>query len=101
RRFGHNHVVSVGDLTGQVLLHPQIEQSQFEMEIPVDRLVVDDPELRAREGEEFSSAPSADDVAGTRRNMLSDAVLDAEQYPLLRITGTGPFVEGGEELLEI
>jgi len=101
QRLGHNHVVSVGQLTGQVLLHPELEQSRFEMEIPVEDLVVDDPELRAQEGEEFSTMPSEDDVAGTRENMLSDAVLDAENHPYLRISGTGPVVEAGEQRLEV
>lgn len=100
-RFGHNHVISVGEMTGSVLLHPDLELSQFEIEIPVDGLVVDDPELRALEGEELASEPSAEDVAGTRRNMLSEAVLDAEQHPVLRITGTGPIVEGGSESLDV
>jgi hypothetical protein len=101
QRLGHNHVVSVSELSGQVLLHPELEQSRFEMEIPVESLVVDDPELRAKEGDEFSSTPSEDDIAGTRRNMLSESVLDAENHPYLRISGTGPVVEGGEQRLEV
>ncbi len=101
QRFGHNHVVSVGDIAGQVLLSPELEQSRFELEIPVEALVVDDPELRAREGDEFTSAPSADDVVGTRRNMLSDDVLDAANYPVVRVTGVGPAVEAGEQRLEV
>lgn len=99
-RFGHNHVISVGELTGNVLLHPQRELSRFDMEIPVMDLVVDDPALRAREGEEFSSEPSAEDIAGTRANMLGEGVLNAEQHPLLRITGTGPTGAPGEESLD-
>ena len=101
QRLGHNHVVSVGQLKGQVLVHPELDQSRFEMEIPVEELVVDDPALRAKEPEQFDSTPSADDIAGTRRNMLSEAVLDAENHPLVRITGTGPAVEGGEQRLEV
>jgi len=100
-RFGHNHVVSAGDMTGRVLLHPELELSRFEIEIPVERLVVDDPELRAREREHFTSEPSDEDIEGTRRNMLSDAVLDAERHPSVRITGTGPTVHAGEESLEV
>ena len=101
QRFGHNHVVSVGAIAGQVLLSPELEQSRFELEIPVAALVVDDPELRAREGEEFASTPSDDDIAGTRRNMLSDDVLDAASHPLVRVSGVGPTVEGGEQRLEV
>lgn len=101
RRFGHNHVVSVGGMTGQILLHPQLEQSQFEIEIPVEALIVDDPELRAKESEAFDSEPSDDDIQATRQNMLSDAVLNAKEYPTLRITGTGPTVHAGEESFEV
>ncbi len=101
QRLGHNHVVSVGRLTGQVLVHPELEQSRFEMEIPVEELVVDDAELRAKEGDKFDSTPSDDDIAGTRRNMLSEAVLDAENHPFLRVSGTGPTIEGGEQRLEV
>src|SRR5690606_14294023 len=101
QRLGHNHVVSVGQLIGQVLVHPELEQSRFEMEIPVEELVVDDAEIRAKEGDKFDSTPSADDIAGTRRNMLSDAVLDAENHLFVRINGTGPTGEGGEQRLEI
>jgi len=100
-RFGHNHVVSVGEMTGRVLLHPELEQSRFEIEIPVEALVVDDPALRARMREHFTSVPSDKDIERTRRNMLSEEVLDGERYPSLRITGTGPTVHAGEESLEI
>ncbi|MBN1237241.1 MAG: YceI family protein [Gammaproteobacteria bacterium] len=100
-RFGHNHVISVGELTGSVLLSPELEQSQFEIEIPVADLVVDDPDLRAaQEGDQFDSVPDEDDVAGTRRNMLSERVLNAEQHPFLRITGTGPTGAPGEQMLD-
>jgi len=101
QRLGHNHVVSVGELTGRVLVQPSLEQSRFEMEIPVEALVVDDAELRAKESDKFDSTPSEDDIAGTRRNMLGEDVLDAENHPLIRVTGTGPTVEGGQQRLEI
>lgn len=100
-RFGHNHVISVGELSGNVLLSPQLEESQFEMEIPVADLVVDDPALRELEDETFDSVPSPDDIAGTRKNMLSESVLDAEQHPFLRVTGTGPYGEVGSEMLDV
>lgn len=99
-RFGHNHVISVGDLTGNVLVQPQIERSQFEIEIAAEDLIVDDPELRAQEGEEFASEPTAEDIAGTRSNMLGENVLNAEQYPVLKVTGSGPSGEQGSQVLD-
>ena len=86
-RFGHNHVISVGHFEGTVHLHPNVEQSSVELAIPVDLLIVDDPVLRSEEGREFSSEPSADDINGTRANMLGKGLLNAEQYPIIRVKG--------------
>lgn len=86
-RFGHNHVVSVGELSGQVTRDPASGAGTFELTIPVAGLVIDDPGLRSLYGEEFSSKPSEDDIAGTRENMLGERVLHAEHYPMLRIHG--------------
>lgn len=87
-RFGHNHVISAGQLSGSVTRAAALEASHFELVIPVTALVVDDPELRARHGEDFSSEPSAEDIAGTRGNMLGEQVLDAQTHALLRVHGT-------------
>ena len=64
--------------------------SRFELEFSVANLVVDDPMLRSTLGADFASVPTADDIAGTRGNMLGDKVLDGEKYPRIRIVGTGP-----------
>ena len=88
--FGHNHVVSLKDFTGTIHLQPKLAQSRVELDIPVDRLVVDDAAAR-QEGEDFASEPSKDDAAGTRTNMLSNALLNAKQFPAIKVTGTsGP-----------
>src|SRR5690606_20475745 len=100
-RFGHNHVISVGNMTGNVLVSPLLEESRFEMEIPVAELVVDDPALRELEDETFDSVPSPEDIAGTRKNMLSESVLDADQHPFLRVIGTGPYGQSGSEMLDV
>jgi hypothetical protein len=100
-RAGHNHVISVGELAGDVHVAPVLAESRFEIEIPVASLVVDDPALRAQEGEEFSSVPSTDDIEGTRRNMLGEKVLDAKEYPTLRIEGVGPVGAPGEQELHL
>lgn len=90
-RFGHNHVVSAGELAGRVVVdRGELAKSTFELEIPVASLVVDDPRLRSGLGDDFSSVPSEKDVEGTRRNMLSERVLDGERHALLRVTGVGP-----------
>lgn len=90
-RFGHNHVISAEEFSGTVTVDPDDPAaSRFELEIPVAELVIDDPELRARFGEDFESVPSEEDKTGTRRNMLSEDLLDGEQYPYVRVRGRGP-----------
>lgn len=86
-RLGHNHVVSSGDLQGFVLHADDMLASRFDLFLPLDRLIVDDPALRAQQGDDFSSTVSASDSQGTRANMLGDKVLDAAQFPFLQIGG--------------
>lgn len=88
-RFGHNHVISVGEMQGQVVVESDLAASRFEITIPVASLIVDNPALRAGYGEEFASEPTEEDIAGTKRNMLSETVLNGEQFPELKISGTG------------
>ena len=93
--LGHSHVISVGQLTGTIYMHPEFERSRFELEIPVHDLIVDDPILRRDEGDEFSSKLSKQDIARTRSNMLGKRVLNARQYPTVKLTvtvtsGVGP-----------
>ena len=98
-RLGHSHVISVGQIDGTIYVHPDLEQSRFELEIPVEGLVVDDPLLRLEEGDEFSTEPSERQIARTRSNMLGKRVLNAKQYPIVKLTGTGPRGDGPEFVL--
>ena len=63
--------------------------SSFSLAFDVADLVIDKPELRARYGEDFSSEPTAEDIAGTRRNMLTEPVLNGEVFPMITVTGSG------------
>ncbi|HVJ28725.1 MAG TPA: YceI family protein [Gammaproteobacteria bacterium] len=101
-RFGHNHTIAVGDLSGNVLVNrDDLAKSQFDLQFAVGQLVVDDPALRSTLGEDFSSVPKPDDIVGTRKNMLSERVLDGEKYPQIRITGTGPATSGATQELAV
>jgi polyisoprenoid-binding protein YceI len=101
-RFGHNHVISAPEFTGRANVdRTNLAKSTFELEIPVMSLVVDDAALRGGLGEEFSSVPSADDIAGTRGNMLGERVLAADDYPRLRVTGTGPIGQGADQTMRM
>ena len=101
-RLGHNHTISVGDLSGYASVAAgDLGSSRFELAFSVAKLVVDNPALRATLGEDFASVPTADDIAGTHRNMLSDRVLDGENHPGIRLTGTGPTLRDGRETLAV
>jgi polyisoprenoid-binding protein YceI len=86
-RLGHNHVLVVRDLAGEVWLPADPAGARFSLSFPVAALAVDEPASRREEGEEFASEPSAADIAGTRRNLEGPAVLDAVRYPSLRLDG--------------
>ena len=100
-RLGHNHVVSVADLTGTATTATDPSASRFELQFHVQALTVDDPKLRSGLGPDFTSVPSADDIAGTRKNMLSDRVLMGEKYQTIKVTGVGPAGPADAQTLQI
>ncbi len=101
-RLGHNHTIAVGDLSGNVTVNRgDLAKSRFDLQFSAAELVVDDPALRSTLGEEFASVPKPDDVAGTRTNMLSERVLDAEKHPQIRLVGTGPATVAGTQELAV
>ena len=88
-RLGHNHVILSEDLSGQVLLRDPVEEAGFTLSVPVKTLLVDPDNARMEEGEDFNTEPSAADIEGTRSNMLSERVLNGEQFPLVTVQGLG------------
>jgi len=100
--FGHNHVVSLKDFTGTIYLQPKMAESRLELDIPLDRLIVDDPAVRRQEGQDFADDPSNDDITATRTNMLSNALLNAGQFPAIKVTGTsGPVDANNSAMLDL
>ncbi len=93
-QLGHSHIISVGQLTGRIYVYVDLKQSSFELEIPVRELIIDNPLLRREEGDEFSTVPTDRDIVRTRRNMLGKRVLNAKEYPIVKLTGTGPRSDG-------
>jgi hypothetical protein len=83
-RFGHDHVVASHEVKGFVAA----DEGKADLSVQLDKLVIDEPALRAEAG--FTTQPTADDIAGTRRNMLNK-VLDADRFPyaLMQITRKG------------
>jgi len=88
-RLGHNHVISISELDGSLTLGSDPANSVWELSFPVDALIIDDPALRVRYGEDFESIISEDDKAGTKVNMLTDRVLDGVNFPEIRLEGSG------------
>ncbi len=86
--LGHNHVIAVAKPTGKIFLSHTLLESRIEMELSVVDLIIDNQTLRARYGDDFSSEPSAGDIAGTRSNMLSKSVLNGTKFPTIKIMGT-------------
>jgi len=79
-RFGHDHVVASRDVYGYV----DLQEGKTLMCVPLDRLTVDEPALRAEAG--FDTQPTPDAVEATRHNMLGK-VLDTGQFPVVLIRG--------------
>ena len=88
-RLGHNHVISMVSFTGSILLGDDPAAAQWDLQFPVADLVIDDPALRSRYGEDFASVPSENDKAGTKTNMLKEEVLNGAEFPVISLQGTG------------
>jgi polyisoprenoid-binding protein YceI len=83
-RFGHDHVVASRDITGFIAA----DAGRADLQVPLDRLTVDEADLRAEEG--LDTRPSQADIAGTRANML-EKVLEVERFPraLIQVRDAG------------
>jgi hypothetical protein len=82
---GHNHIVTATGFSGHVFVpNKGLDRAHLDLEFPLDRLEVDDPELRRTTGGAFANTLAADAIAGTREHMLGARGLDAAHYPLLR-----------------
>jgi hypothetical protein len=77
-RFGHDHVVASHDVKGFIAQ----DEGRADLSVELDKLVIDEPALRAEAG--FTTQPTPDDIAGTRRNMLTK-VLESDRFPVVLI----------------
>ena len=84
-RLGHNHVITVPDLAGDIFIAPVITASSANLTFAVAAMEIDAPERRAAAGDGFESTPSDKDIAGTRRNMLSPKLLDGDNHPKIAL----------------
>ncbi len=79
--LGHRHVVTVGGLRGFAEFDGD-GKGRADLRFPVTALVVDP--AAAKKIYPHYSAPSDEDVAGTRKHMLGP-VLDSRRYPWVRL----------------
>jgi hypothetical protein len=84
--LGHNHVMVSHGVSGLVQTGSSISSSSFSMKVPVESFVVDDAEARREEGSDFPGDIPPDAKSGTRRNMLSAAVLNAAEFPVITVS---------------
>jgi hypothetical protein len=98
-KLGHNHVVSSRSLSGRVWMHRELAHSGFEIAFPVADLIVDDPDARRAAGSEFPPEIPEGDKQGTRKNMLRQEVLDAENHP--RVELKSATIEGALPSLQV
>lgn len=86
-RLGHNHVMVNRAIGGSVNLADEPEASGFSLSVPVAAFTVDDAQARREEGADFAAEVPDDARSGTLRNMLSTAVLDADEFPAITVAG--------------
>ena len=79
-RLGHDHVIASRDLRGLAAWSADGTVARADLAMPISTLSIDDRQLRADAG--FESQPSADDIEGTRANMIKS--IDAEVFSDIR-----------------
>jgi polyisoprenoid-binding protein YceI len=101
-RLGHNHVIASHQLSGSVFVADPL-QTRFDIDVPVNELTIDEPAMREMAGPDFPPGVPQSARDGTRKNMLSEALLDGDKYPAihLRATDVAAAAEGFDVGVEI
>lgn len=77
-RFGHDHVISVLDAQGYLLLAAAEDETRADLRFAVERLQIDATDARQRHG--LDAGPDAAAIDGTRDNLMQ-SVLDPVRWP--------------------
>ncbi len=85
-RLGHNHVLRSQALEGDIDLGDKGQDPRISLVVPVASFTVDQADLRQEEGEDFPGVVEDTAIAGTRKNLLSEALLDGARFPEIRLT---------------
>src|SRR3984957_19926305 len=86
--LGHNHVMVNRAVTGAVQIGADVAASSLSLHMRADDFVIDDAQSRQEEGDDFPGDIPQDAKEGTRRNMLSPAVLNAAEFPDITVKST-------------
>jgi hypothetical protein len=87
-RFGHNHVIVNRAVRGSVSVADAAAGGPvFSLTVPAAGFVVDDAQARREEGADFAAEVPDDARTGTLHNMLGTAVLDADEFPVILVSG--------------
>lgn len=98
-RLGHDHVIVNRELSGWVNPAGASAAASFALEIPAAGFTVDEAAARAAEGPDFAEPITDDARQGTRRNMLGEALLDAEHFATIVVRSMR--IEGREPALTV
>ena len=69
-------------------------QTRFDISIPVNELTIDEPAMREQAGADFPPGVPQSARDGTRKNLLSEALLDGAKYPEIRLRATDVVAAG-------
>jgi polyisoprenoid-binding protein YceI len=94
-KAGHNHVIASHALNGMAWVPADPQRASFEVHVPVNDFTIDEPQLRALEGKEFSAEVPDSAREGTKKNMLSEPMLDAARFAEMVLRSTR--LENGSE----
>lgn len=82
----HNHVIAATKMVGEVQLdEDNFEQTSLEVIIPLESLILDDPERRKEEGEDFATKLTDYDLEETYKNLFGKKVLHIDKYPTVTV----------------
>jgi polyisoprenoid-binding protein YceI len=93
-RLGHNHVIASHQLSGTVYVTGDPRETRFDISVPVNELTIDEPAMREMAGTDFPPGVPQTARDGTRKNMLSEPLLDGEKYPTIRLRATDVVAAG-------
>jgi hypothetical protein len=98
QELGHDHLVTSDGLVGRIALGAPLARTAFELSLPLESLVVDEPAARAAAGGIFDAPVPPKDRDATRLNMLGAKLLDAARQDTIRLTSES--VAGGSGSFE-